>query len=345
MKIIISPLTAVSVINQAELIKKLLTQKGYDVVYKNTISIYDINDERNKAFLWFTLATVTFLGDAVFPYLYCSKPKAVYVTIEGIPTKANILCSNIPKLDLIAVSNFAKECLTQAGLNVIDVVHHAIDWEKCQKLREESKTLEKKWREEFKDRTIFLYVGRNDPRKGLDRLAKAISIANAELKDQTVYLIYSEGELSTLEDLPNVIRIGNFGSMDYDQVLRMIGACDYLLFPSVCEGFGLPLLEANALGRPVIHAWFPPFDEFSSKEFNFTFGYQRKVLVNQGNAQYWVFHEYRPELLAEMIKFAVITHQENRDEYNEYCQKAIEHTKNWDYKLIYPKLLKYLGVE
>jgi len=345
MNVLISPLLAVSITNQTDLIKILLEEKGYNVIYKNTISVYDIHDENNVAFLWVTLATARFLGDAVFPYLYCKKPKAIYVTIEGIPSRANILCSNIPKLEFIANSNFTRSCLEQAGLRVKDVVHHAIDWETCQQLRKDSEKLRQHWKEEFGNRVLFLYVGRNDPRKGLDRLAKAISIANEKFESETAYLIYSEGHLSKLEEHHNVVRVGNFGGLGHEQVLRMMGACDYLIFPSICEGFGLPVLEANAMGRPVIHAWIPPLDEFSSKDFNFTFGYQQKVLVSQAGMQYWVFHEYRPELMAEMIEYAVDIFKNHPEEYQEYCQKAVEHTKDWDFRKVYPDLLKHLGMK
>ena len=166
-KVIISHLIATSVVNQADMVKRLLMEKGFEVEYKNTVTIKDIDNDNNLAFLWFTLATIRFIGDAVWPYLYCKKEKAVYVTIEGIPTKANIRCSNVGKLNFIANSKFVKSCLTQAGLNVVDVVHHAIDHEQCQSLRKDSLTLKKKWEGEYGDRVKFMYLGRNDPRKGL----------------------------------------------------------------------------------------------------------------------------------------------------------------------------------
>jgi len=343
-QVVISALIAVSVTNQADLIKRLIEEKGYGVFYQKTISIYDIKKEKNKAFLWFTIATYPFLGDAVAPYILCNKPKAVYVTLEGIPTKANILCSNIPKLQLIANSEFVRNCLSQAGMNVIDMVHHAVDWNRCQELRKDSKQLRTKWEGEYGKRVKILYVGRNDPRKGLDKLEKAIAIVNESMKDKAVFLLFTEGVTEALEALPNVLRIGSVNTLPYDQVLRLIGACDYLIFPSVAEGFGMPVLEANAMGRPVIHSWFPPLSEFSSKDFNFVFGYSEETLVKQQNLQYWIFHEYRPEMLAEMIVDAIKIFNNSKKEYQEYCSKALDHSKNWDFKKIYPKILAHLGL-
>jgi len=341
-KVIVSPLIAVSVTNQADLIKKLIQKRGYEVEYKSIVSVQDIQDDRNKSFLWFTLATLRHIGNAVFPYLYCKKPKAVYVTIEGIPTKANIHCSNIPRLDFIANSDFVKMCLEKADLHVIDVVHHAVDWEKCQRLRKDSEQVRSMWESEFGDRVKLLYVGRNDPRKGLDRLNKALNIVNETMRDELVVLLFTEGSLPDLEGKSNVLRVGTVNSIPYESVLRMIGACDYMLFPSVCEGFGLPVLEANAMGKPAIHAWIPPMSEFSSKDFNFVFGHYEEVLVNQANLQYWLFHNYKPERLAEMIMDAIKIFRSSKGEYDEYCNKAVEHSKNWDYKSIYRKILKHL---
>lgn len=342
MRVIISPLVAYSVTNQADMIKKLMEAKGYQVEYKTTVAVQDIWDEKNKAFLWFTLCTIQFIGGAIFPYIYCKKPKAVYVTIEGVPTKANTLYSNLDKLNLIANSNFTKKMLEQAKLNVVDVIHHAVDWELCQKMKKESVKVRHKWEKEFGDRTKFIYVGRNDPRKSLDRLEKAIGIANKQNDKESVFLMFSEGDLSKLTNHKNVLSVGNVGSLQHRQVLALMGACDYLVFPSVCEGFGLPVLEANAMGVPVIHSWFEPLSEFSSKDFNFVFGYQSEAMVNQGNVQYWLFHEYRPELLAEMILDAVRIHHDSKQEYNEYCQRAVQHTKEWDYKKKYSKFLNIL---
>jgi glycosyltransferase involved in cell wall biosynthesis len=341
-QVLIAPLLAVSVTNQADMIKALLAEKNIPSTYKNKVSIQDIQSDKNRAFLWFTLATLRFSGDAVWPYIACKKPKAFYTTVEGIPTKAHTLCSNLPKIDFIANSEFTKKSLEQAGLQVSEVIHHGIDWEKCQRLRKDSELIKKKWEGEFKDRVKFLYVGRNDPRKGLDLLERAIGMVNETMPDKVVFLLFTEGNLDKLDSAQNVVRVGTVNSLPYDQVLRLIGGCDYFLFPTVCEGFGLPLLEANAMGKPAIHCWMPPLSEFSSKDFNFVYGYYEERLVNCQNMQYWIFHTYRPELLAEMITEAVRVFKENKAQYDEFCIKAAEHTKAWDYHKVYGRLLERL---
>jgi len=349
MKVIISPLNAVSTINQANLVRKLLEEKGYESELKGTITIPMIQDSRNYAFLWLTLASPLFLTDAVAPYLFTKKPRAVYVTLEGIPTKAMVNASNIPRLEFIAVSNFVKDCLRKLDLKVKDVVHHAIDYKLCSDIAKRSKMLKEQFKEKYGDKCLILYNGRHDPRKKVDRLIRAIKYLQVKGRDDFVLLMITEKSVENILEMEklkkNVDIIAHFGTIPYHRVLELISACDYLVFPSVAEGFGLPLLEANALGVPVIHCWFPPLSEFSSQDFNFTWNYTDEILVNNPPSQYWIFHEYPIEALVDGIEFAVDTYNDNKEEYNEYCIKARKHAKSWDYRKIYPKLLKYLGID
>jgi len=345
MRVLISALIATSVINQANLIKRLLEEKGFEAEYKQTITIYDIKDEENYAFLWFQLATAPFLSDAVAPYILCDKPKAVYVTVEGIPTKSAVIHTNIPRMKFVANSHFTADCLRRAGLKVIDVVHHAIDPIAIKQAEKLVSQYRKEWDEKYGDRVKFLYVGRHDPRKALNKLSFAVDLLNQENVDGWVLLLHSDGAASELFDKPNCDFIGNFGSLKYEHVLAMMGAADYVIFPSVCEGFGLPVLEANAMGKPVLHNWMPPLSEFSSEDFNFVWEHSDRQFVNQGNAQYWVFHDYPDFVIAEVMKDAIRIFRESKAEYDEYCAKAKEHARKWNYKKIYPKLLKHLAIE
>ncbi len=43
-----------------------------------------------------------------------------------------------------------------------------------------------------------------------------------------------------------------FGNLSLAEVVDLYAKCDFLLFASTYEGFGLPILEAQAVGRPVI---------------------------------------------------------------------------------------------
>jgi glycosyltransferase involved in cell wall biosynthesis len=47
-------------------------------------------------------------------------------------------------------------------------------------------------------------------------------------------------------------RIHFTGFVSDEELLRLYGACDLFAYPSLYEGFGLPILEAMACGRAVV---------------------------------------------------------------------------------------------
>ena len=349
MRLCIVPLLATSILNQTKLIKKLAEEKGHEVILRNYVGVQDLMAHLADAYLWFTVAAGYFLADHVTSYLMCRDRKAWYVTIEGIPSRDYIIHSNIARAEFIANSRFTAWCLSRAGLKVIDIVHHGIDPADVEAAKQLGEMLRKKLEQEAGDRVKLLYVGRVDPRKGLDKLARAIEILNQKRpNDFVLYMVtqnVSDENLQRLLAQPNVKLVFEFGSKSHRYVLAFMYACDYLVFPSKSEGFGLPVLEANAVGRPVIHVWMPPLEEFSSKEFNFVFPYADQTYVKIRSGQYWVMHEYEPEWLADMIEYAIDVYKNSRAEYEEYCHKAEEHAKQWDYRKVYQKLLRHLGLE
>ncbi|MCT4645627.1 MAG: glycosyltransferase family 4 protein [Carboxylicivirga sp.] len=59
--------------------------------------------------------------------------------------------------------------------------------------------------------------------------------------------------------------IENLVQVPYEQILDAYKRCDLLCFPSFYEGFGLPIIEAQAIGRPVITSNFGAMKEVAGR--------------------------------------------------------------------------------
>ncbi|MDX2257131.1 MAG: glycosyltransferase family 1 protein [Pseudanabaenaceae cyanobacterium bins.39] len=103
----------------------------------------------------------------------------------------------------------------------------------------------------------FLYVGRYDPYKNISRLISAF----ADLPSRDEYQLWLSGPndpryvpalKQQAQDLGIEERVKFLGYVGYDDLPRLIGGAIALVFPSLWEGFGLPVLEAMACGTPVI---------------------------------------------------------------------------------------------
>jgi glycosyltransferase involved in cell wall biosynthesis len=105
--------------------------------------------------------------------------------------------------------------------------------------------------EGLKPQAFFLAVGSIEPRKNLSRLVNAYR--TSQVQHPLVIAGPRGWQCEAIEELisstPGVVRLP---SASRDELLALLAAARALLFPSLAEGFGLPIVEAMALGTPVL---------------------------------------------------------------------------------------------
>ncbi len=113
---------------------------------------------------------------------------------------------------------------------------------------------------------FFLTVGSLDPRKNNKALIRAY--VDSGLFAQTgIHLVLAGGKFSTFNEDPEFTEllqspgIVHLGYVADEDLPSLYSSCHTFIFPSIYEGFGIPLIEALACGAPVICSDIPVFRE------------------------------------------------------------------------------------
>lgn len=107
-----------------------------------------------------------------------------------------------------------------------------------------------------KDKKILMYVGNLKPHKNLERLLEAYS--KTDNMNETCLLLVGKAfeKYNVLEDKEKQLKIEknviHTGIVLNEELVDLYNLADLFIFPSLYEGFGLPVLEALACGTNVI---------------------------------------------------------------------------------------------
>jgi alpha-1,3-rhamnosyl/mannosyltransferase len=138
----------------------------------------------------------------------------------------------------------------------IVVVHEAADEHFAPQSPEAIATLKRKC--VLPDRYV-LYFGSNKPHKNLVRLVRAWQIANVKYQMSNVKLVIAghwdnwHAEVKRLVEEQNMQDCVVFtGPVNEADLPALYSGATLFVFPSLYEGFGLPVIEAMACGTPVV---------------------------------------------------------------------------------------------
>jgi glycosyltransferase involved in cell wall biosynthesis len=147
---------------------------------------------------------------------------------------------------IVAVSNKTRDDLIRCGVRPerVEVVPVGIDLERIMRITPSNDTAD------------ILFAGRLIYEKRIDVLIEAIALLNKDLTTVTCRIIGDGPERGNLEALVNrrdlTDNVEFMGFIDQDGLISYMKASKAFVLPSVREGFGLVIVEANACRLPVV---------------------------------------------------------------------------------------------
>jgi glycosyltransferase involved in cell wall biosynthesis len=160
--------------------------------------------------------------------------------------KKIIAVSQNTKDDLIKLFNVSKD--------KVEVIHEGV--EDYNKLPIDESKIEGRYK--FKD-PYFLFIGTLEPRKNLVRLIEAYARFLKENDDKNFKLVLAgkkgwkfEPIFAAIEKLGLRDKVIYLGYVSLQEKIYLLKNAWSLAYPSLYEGFGLPIIEAMNLGVPII---------------------------------------------------------------------------------------------
>lgn len=208
-----------------------------------------------------TVVTVHDLGSEYLPKVHQLKQRLYLSLMQKVQLRG--------ASHLIAVSNATKNDLVKRiGIDPknITVIYEGYD-QNLFKPDIQANTLKQY---DFKKGDYFLFVGTVQPRKNLERLILGFSKFIVSSEPKKLAIVGKKGWLSdSIYSLPK-----RLGIEDKVQFLDYVPTKDLpsfyngavaLTFPSLFEGFGLPIIEAQACGCPVLTSKISSMPEIAGK--------------------------------------------------------------------------------
>lgn len=158
---------------------------------------------------------------------------------------------------IVVVSHFTKhQIIGRFGLEEekIKVIYHGMD---PKFLADISSEAAKKTKRKYSLPSSFiLFVGAMEPRKNLLNLIEALKVLHERFERIPLVLVGQRGQDS--ENVRDTIRqnklenwVKMLGYLPEEELIHLYHLASVFVFPSFCEGFGLPLLEAMSSGLPI----------------------------------------------------------------------------------------------
>jgi len=262
----------------------------------------------------------------------------VYTTTEGIPIRHEGDKWIYRDLDFIANSRFTKRMLEKVGARVKTIIYHGIDVKKYYNLDYFGKVMRKKLGFSEND-FIALYIAGAYLRKGHDMYAEVIKYVQQKDKDIKFVILTQEDASKYYEGLENAYVLTDFGKLDEMTIISLYHMCNLYVHPALSEGFGLPVLEALACGKPVVHADYEPLSEITSPRTSFRVPVLGTTTATEVGGIIYTLHIYDPQEFGDMIIQAKESILKEKEDYKMLCYAR---ARKFDRLETYKKFIKLI---
>ncbi|MGI9553613.1 MAG: glycosyltransferase family 4 protein [Thermodesulfobacteriota bacterium] len=164
--------------------------------------------------------------------------------------------------DIVAISEYTKQsALKRYNLSEqnIKVIYHGIDFKHFETLASAE------MQEEFRNRKYIISIGHTRPYKNIPRVLQAFKQVSDEFTEINLLIVgrgdYEKILKQLVSDLNLKGRVIFGGHLPDEKMIPLFKNAEFLAFPSLIEGFGLPLIEAMALGCPILASDIPVIEE------------------------------------------------------------------------------------
>ncbi|MHC1594329.1 MAG: glycosyltransferase [Methanotrichaceae archaeon] len=284
------------------------------------------------------IVVMTFDPAWIVPYAYVARALKVrgkrvffYTTVEGRIRRVHGDEWIYRDLSFVANSNYTKEKLVEAGARVDRVVYHGVRVDAVRAYRWKARAL----RQQLglsEDDFVVGYVAGGYMRKGHDVFAEVCRIVQQRDPSIKIVVLTDKRGADHYGNTENVILVPEFGKLSNDMVYGLYHVFDLYAQASLSEGFGMPILESLAAGKPVVHADYAPLSEITTPRTSFRVRVVDVVYRREMGAIEYELHQYDPKEFAEAILYAKDEVLRNRDEYEARC---LERAMEFDARKVY----------
>jgi len=159
-----------------------------------------------------------------------------------------ITISQHSKRDIIEYFNIDDDSISVVPLGVDDRFFERVDVETIEDIRAKYHI----------DRDFFLFVGTLQPRKNILRIIESYMALAKSTRDETMLVLVGQdgwGSSELKNKIDKMIKDDAGIWLSYlqqDEVYALMQSAKAIIYPSLYEGFGLPILEAFASQTPII---------------------------------------------------------------------------------------------